>query len=107
MINCISRYYEPSRGGIRYDGTDLRRRKPHQLAKLGMARTFQELSLPPTLSVLESVMLGQHSQNRTNLIRALVDFNYLQREDRKYRRQARDTLRFIARATTATNRAAL
>lgn len=95
VINCISRFYRPS-GRIEFGDIDLLKIKPHKIPSIGIARSFQELSLPPTLTVLESVMLGLHSCVRTNLLRAIVDFKYSKKEDRNYRKKARDIMRFFA-----------
>lgn len=96
VINCISRYYKPATGSIEFNGVDLIRKRPHELPELGISRSFQELSLPPDLTVLDSVLLGLHSSFRTNLFRAVLDFGYLKDQDRIYRKQARDIMRIYA-----------
>jgi branched-chain amino acid transport system ATP-binding protein len=96
LMNCISRYYQPTSGRIQFGDFNLLEMAPHQLLKLGISRSFQDLSLPPGLSVLENVMLGQQGQINTNVLRAIFDFNYLKKEEAKYRRQARDVLRLFA-----------
>ena len=62
-FNCISRYYQPSAGRIHVDGVDVTRRKPEQMAALGVARTFQNLELFGELSVRENVLLGCHAHS--------------------------------------------
>src|SRR5215210_686018 len=68
LFNCVSRLYEPESGRITFDGQDLLARAPHQIAELGIARTFQNLGLFGSLSVRENVMLGAHSRARPTFL---------------------------------------
>ena len=96
LLNCISRYYSPSSGELSFYEDDLLKLKPHHLLSRGISRSFQELSLPPQLSVLDNILLGLHHSVKTNLVRGIFDFRYLKTEERKYRRRARDVMRFFA-----------
>src|SRR5205085_1322454 len=60
LLNCISRLVVPTAGSIRFTGVDLLRTPPHAIARLGIARTFQNFGLIGELSVLENVMAGMH-----------------------------------------------
>jgi len=60
-FNCISRYYRPTTGRISLFGHDITEHKPNEMARLGVARTFQNLELFNELTVLENVMLGAYS----------------------------------------------
>ena len=51
LFNCVSRLVDPVAGSIRFDGDEVLERKPHEIAALGIARTFQHLALVPSLSV--------------------------------------------------------
>jgi len=62
LFNCVSRIYQAREGKIELDGHDLLALPPHRIAKLGIARTFQNLALFPALSVVENVMVGAHSR---------------------------------------------
>ena len=61
LFNVISRLYTPSFGNVFFDGRDLLKLAPHRIARLGIARTFQNLALFPALSVLENVRVGGYS----------------------------------------------
>jgi len=61
LFNCISRLYEPSEGEIRFEGRPLGRIPRHQIARLGVARTFQNLALFSTMTVRENVCVGAHA----------------------------------------------
>ncbi len=67
LFNVISRIYDPSSGQITFEGKDLLRSRPHQISKLGIFRTFQNLALWPGLTVLENVMVGAHSKHEGQL----------------------------------------
>jgi branched-chain amino acid transport system ATP-binding protein len=60
LFNCVSRLYQPSSGKIRLGDLDLLSLPAHRIAKVGIARTFQNLALFPALSVVDNVMVGAH-----------------------------------------------
>jgi branched-chain amino acid transport system ATP-binding protein len=60
MFNCLSGLYRPQRGSIRFGGREITRESPHVIARLGMARTFQNVELFHNLTVVENLMLGRH-----------------------------------------------
>ena len=64
LFNCISGVYQPQQGSVTIAGEQVLRRRPHEIAKLGVGRTFQNLALVPTMTVLENVLLGGHLQHR-------------------------------------------
>ena len=70
MFNCVSRIYQPTSGQIRFEGRNLLDVPAHGIAHLGIARTFQNLALWPTLTVLQNVMVGGHSQSRVSFVTA-------------------------------------
>jgi branched-chain amino acid transport system ATP-binding protein len=63
-FNVITRLYRPSSGKVTFDGKSLLRRPAHRIVKSGIARTFQNLQLFRTMSVLENVLVGTHSRGR-------------------------------------------
>ena len=64
-LNCISGIYRGS-GTIRFRGEDIAGRAPHEIARLGLARTFQHGELFPQMSVLDNLLTGRHARIRTN-----------------------------------------
>jgi branched-chain amino acid transport system ATP-binding protein len=72
MFNVVSRIYQPTSGRIRFGGTDLLDVPAHGIAKLGIARTFQNLALFPSMTVLENVMVGAHSVSHQNWLTSSV-----------------------------------
>jgi branched-chain amino acid transport system ATP-binding protein len=71
-FNVISRIYEPTGGVIRFDGSDILRLPAHRIAKVGIARTFQNLALFPTMTLLENVMVGAHSTGSIGVVKAAL-----------------------------------
>jgi branched-chain amino acid transport system ATP-binding protein len=69
LFNCLSRLYDTTAGRIRFAGTNLLDVPAHRIAKLGVARTFQNLALFPALTVVENVMVGAHSRGGTSRAR--------------------------------------
>src|SRR5687767_15797185 len=67
LFNCVSRLYECERGDIGFDGSSLLAVPRHRIAGLGIGRTFQNLALFRTMSVLDKVMVGRHCSTRGGL----------------------------------------
>jgi branched-chain amino acid transport system ATP-binding protein len=72
FFNVVSRIYDPTGGRITYDGIDLLSIKPHRIASVGIARTFQNLALWPGMTVLDNVKVGAHARGRQNLLSAAL-----------------------------------
>lgn len=71
MFNVVSRIYQPTSGRVVYEGRDLLDVPAHGIARLGIARTFQNLALFPTMTLLENVMVGAHSGGRVGFVRGI------------------------------------
>jgi branched-chain amino acid transport system ATP-binding protein len=61
IFNVLSGVYRPQQGRVVFDGTDIVGMRPHRIAALGMARTFQNVELFANLTVLDNMMLGRHT----------------------------------------------
>ena len=60
LFNCLSRLYECGSGDIQFDGASILQQPKHRIAALGIGRTFQNLALFRTMTVLDNVMVGRH-----------------------------------------------
>ena len=87
FFNVVSRVYDPTSGRVTYDGRDLLALEAHQIARVGVARTFQNLALWPGLSVLENVMVGMHTVSKTSFVTAALRIG-LKKEEREMREKA-------------------
>ena len=64
LFNVITRLYRPQAGSVVFDGHNVLRVRPHRIVRLGIARTFQNVVLFPTMTVLENVLVGAHTRIR-------------------------------------------
>jgi branched-chain amino acid transport system ATP-binding protein len=71
-FNVVSRLYQPTSGRVHFDGRDLLALPPHRIAAAGIARTFQNLALFPSLTLLENVMVGAHCRGSIGFVRAAL-----------------------------------
>jgi branched-chain amino acid transport system ATP-binding protein len=72
MFNVLSRIYQPTVGSISFDGVKLLELPRHAIAKVGIARTFQNLALFPSMTLLENVMVGAYSRGSVGFVRAIL-----------------------------------
>ena len=68
LFNCLSRLYRPNSGSLTFDGVSLLHQPAHRIVKLGIARTFQNIALFPAMSVLENVLVGAQSLEKTGYL---------------------------------------
>jgi ABC-type branched-subunit amino acid transport system ATPase component len=92
LINILSGLLPPSDGKMSYRNHDLHRLAVHQMAAIGIARTFQNIRLFPHMTCLENVQAGQHLTSRRSLTARLFQLPSARREDRNSREQALKTL---------------
>jgi branched-chain amino acid transport system ATP-binding protein len=95
VFNCMTRVYRPDQGSITFDGVNLLELAAHEVIAAGIARTFQNLELFETMSVLENVLIGQHSKMRTNLIDSVFGLPRVAREEAEAHRRAEAMLEFL------------
>jgi branched-chain amino acid transport system ATP-binding protein len=104
LFNCISRVYDVTGGRIAYGGRDITRLSRHAVAGLGIARTFQNLGLVPSLVVLDNVLLGAHSVVRPSFWRPLLPGSAQQERETRAREQALEVLEWLGLAEHAQRR---
>ena len=92
LFNCITGTLPPDRGEIRFNGVSLVGLRPHEVARKGVARTFQHIRLFNQLSVLENVMVGNDHRGRTGIFSALVRPPWVAREERANREKCLEVL---------------
>jgi branched-chain amino acid transport system ATP-binding protein len=91
MFNVMSRIYEPTSGQVVFDDVPILDVPAHAIAKYGIARTFQNLALFPSMTLLENVMVGAHSRGSVGFVRAILRISPW-REERETRAFAYDLL---------------
>jgi branched-chain amino acid transport system ATP-binding protein len=88
LFNCLSRLYRVDRGSISFEGRSLLAAARHEIANIGIARTFQNLALFGTLSVLENVMVGAHGLGRGGFVADALALPSVKRQERAMRDKA-------------------
>ena len=68
LLNCISGIYNPTQGRLLFNGHDLAKSKSHQVARMGIARTFQLTELFRHMNVLENMLVGRHTKMKRGLL---------------------------------------
>ena len=99
-FNMITGVYEPTEGSIVFEGKDITRSKPHRITKAGIARTFQNIRLFSTMSVLENVLVGSTVRENANWISSVLGTP-------GYRRRAKQAREFAMELLADTGLAAL
>jgi len=94
-FNVISGVYHPQRGGVTFHGQQLVGLRPPAIAKLGVARTFQNIELFANLTVLDNLMLGRHQHLHYGALSALVWLGRARREELRHRAAVEDIVDFL------------
>jgi branched-chain amino acid transport system ATP-binding protein len=95
LFNCVSRLYECDRGEIAFGGASLLKVPRHGVAALGIGRTFQNLALFRTMSVLDNVMVGRHCRSRGGFFANALRLPYAMRSERAAAEKAYELLALL------------
>ena len=83
LFNCVSRLYQPTAGSIRFAGHELLTRRAHEVIRLGIARTFQNLALFGRMSVLDNVLVGDHYRIGSGTLASALQLRTARRAERE------------------------
>ena len=96
LLNCVSGLYRPHEGAIQFDDGsethDLTTRRPSAIARLGIARTFQNIELFRHMTVLQNLMLGRHVHMRNRLLPSLWYFGPARRQEIEHRQLVEEVI---------------
>jgi branched-chain amino acid transport system ATP-binding protein len=95
VLNCISGLYRPQRGTIRFENRDLSTMKVHEIAALGIGRTFQHGELFPHMSVLDNLLVARHARFATGLVSESLFLGNVRKEEMEHRRRVEQVLEFV------------
>ena len=101
LFNCLSGIYRPDGGSITLGGRDITGRAPHQVSRLGLARTFQNIRLFPEMSVLENVLVAQFQHRSVAPLPLLLRSKNFCAAEKKNRDEAMEFLDFVGLARRA------
>jgi branched-chain amino acid transport system ATP-binding protein len=85
LLNCINMHYRPDHGGIHFGGKPLNHLKPHAVAALGIARTFQKVELFHGMTVLDNIKLGRHFLMKFSFLGSFLRLPHIARDELQHR----------------------
>ena len=95
VLNLITGLYPPDSGDIRFAGQSLRGREMHQITRLGIARTFQNLRLFLNMSVIDNVMSAAYARSHANWLEVILRTSRFRQEEQRTRQVAQEKLAFF------------
>jgi branched-chain amino acid transport system ATP-binding protein len=95
IFNCLNAVYQPQQGSIQLQGTEIVGRKPGFTARLGIARTFQNLGLFTNLDVVDNLMLGRHLRMRTGFLAGAIWLGRARREEIENRARVEEIIELL------------
>jgi branched-chain amino acid transport system ATP-binding protein len=94
LINCVTGYYKPQHGDITFEERNILGLKPHQIARLGISRTFQDPTTFPTLTALDILLSGRYIHSNTNLVESLLFSGKSRRQEIESREKVEEVIAF-------------
>ncbi len=95
MLNCINGVYTPQQGQITFRGQTFSHMDSHQVAVMGVARTFQNLALFKGMSVLDNIMTGRNLRMKSNLLLQALRWGPAEREEIEHRKKVEEIIDFL------------
>lgn len=92
LLNCINRFYQPDRGEIIFEGRDITHQKPHRIARMGIARTFQNVELFGHMNVLDNIKLGAHVHLKSGPISGGIYYGKTRHEEMGLRKDIEERI---------------
>ncbi|PPD58837.1 ABC transporter ATP-binding protein [Dehalogenimonas etheniformans] len=95
LLNCLNGFYKPQKGEILFEGRNISRIRPDKAARMGLARTFQNIELFSGLTTLENAMAARHVFMKQNLLTGALYFGPAHNEEIRHRRVVEDIIDFL------------
>jgi len=95
LLNCINGFYKPQRGEAYYNGRRITRMRPDKVARMGIARTFQNIELYTGLSTQDNIMAARHILMKQTFLMGGLYFGWAHREEIEHRRTVEDIIDFL------------
>ncbi len=95
ILNCINGFYKPQKGEIYYQDQPITRIRPDRAAKMGLARTFQNIELYTGLSTLDNIMAARHVMMKQNFLTGALYFGPAHKEEIQHRKVVEDIIDFL------------
>ncbi len=95
LMNCLSGFYRPQKGEVRFNGTSIAGKGVHHIARLGLARTFQGTHIFSGMTVIENIMVGRHIHMKSSVPAAFLYFGATQREEIRHREVVEEIIELL------------
>lgn len=95
FFNCVTGFYKPDEGEIRFNGHIIQGLTPDRITKFGIARTYQNIRLFSNMTALENILVGQHPRLKTIWIEALIGNSRFKKEEQEALERARELLNYV------------
>ena len=95
LFNCLSRLYSYQAGDIAFEGRSITNIPTHQIAQLGMGRTFQSLAMFRSLPVRDNIMIGAHSRSSAGFLASALRLSSVKAEERRLRERADQIMDYL------------
>jgi branched-chain amino acid transport system ATP-binding protein len=95
LFNCISGFYKPQKGEIYFQDRKITRQRPDKLARLGIARTFQNIELYTGLSTQDNIMAARHVFMKQNFVSGALYYGWSRREEIRHRKTVEEIIDFL------------
>ena len=92
LLNCINNFYHPQSGTIIFEGREITRLKPHRIAEMGIARTFQNVELFAGMTVIDNIKLGRHVHLKSGFLSGGIYYGKTRREEIALRKEIEETI---------------
>jgi branched-chain amino acid transport system ATP-binding protein len=95
FFNCMTGLYTPTAGKVTFEGKDITGKRPDQVTLAGISRTFQNIKLFKTMTVLENVQVGRHGRMKGRISGSILRTPFVRREEREVEERARELLEIV------------
>lgn len=95
LYNVINGFYRPQKGKVIFKDKEITHLRPYQIARMGIARSFQNIELFKHMTVLENLMLGRHIHIQYGLLKSMLYFGPCSKEEVRHRKRVEDVIDFL------------
>jgi branched-chain amino acid transport system ATP-binding protein len=95
IFNLVSRIYDPTEGRLLFQGEDITRVRPHEIARRGIARTFQNIELFANATLLQNLLIGRHCHSTVGVLSQVLFLPFVRRAELKHREKVEEVIAFL------------
>lgn len=95
LLNCISRQYKADEGKVTFQGRDITNLKPYKVVDEGIARTFQNIELLESVTVMDNMLLGCHARRKTGFLGDMIFWGKARQQEMKFRTKVEEIIDFL------------